>query len=46
VTHPGNVKMPFALTVQILLAQISVSAFEDSREEPEFVVFTEGGHVD
>ena len=36
-SHAGNVEMPFALPVQILLAQIAVPALEQDREESKFV---------
>jgi hypothetical protein len=37
--------MSFALPVQILLAQITVPALENRREQSEFVFFTERGHL-
>ncbi len=43
--HAGNVKMPLALPVQILLAQISVPALENRCQQSEFVFFTQLGHL-
>lgn len=45
VPHPGNVKVTFALAIKILLAQIAVPALEDDREQTQFILFAERGHV-
>jgi hypothetical protein len=37
-------KMAFALAIQILLAEISVPAFQEEREEAEFIFFAQFGH--
>ena len=44
VAHPGNVKMPFALAIQILLAQIAMPALEQDGQEAQFIFFAQGGH--
>jgi hypothetical protein len=44
VAHSGNVKMPFALAIQILLAQIAMPALEQDREQTQFVFFIKSGH--
>ena len=44
VSHPGNVKMTFALTIQILLAQVGVTTFEHDGEESKLVLFSQSGH--
>jgi hypothetical protein len=38
-------EMSFALPVQVLLAQISVPALENRRQQPEFVFFSQRGHL-
>ena len=42
--HAGNVKVTFALAIQILLAQIAVPAFEQDREQTQFIFLAERGH--
>jgi hypothetical protein len=42
--HPGNVEMSFALTIQILLAQVAVPALEKDREKAQLIFFAESGH--
>ncbi len=44
VTHPGNVKVTFALTIQILLSQIRVPALQNRFEKPKLIFFAERGH--
>jgi hypothetical protein len=39
------VKMSFALTIKILLAQISVAALQHDAEETELIFFAQGGHT-
>ena len=38
--------MAFALSIEILLAQIPMPAFQEEREEAKFVVVTESGHAE
>jgi hypothetical protein len=38
-------KMALALAIQILLAQISMPAFQEQSEEAEFIFFAQSGHV-
>ena len=45
VAHAGNVEMPFALPVQVLLAQISVPALEDRGQQSEFIFLAQRGHL-
>ena len=44
-SHSGNVEMSFALAIQILLAQIAMPAFEQDREQAQFIFFAQNGHV-
>jgi hypothetical protein len=44
VAHPGNVKVTFALTIQILLSQIRVPALQNGCEKAELIFFAERGH--
>ena len=39
--HAGNVEVPFALAIQVLLAQIAVPAFEQDGEKAEFIFFAQ-----
>ncbi len=36
--------MPFALAIQILLAQIAMPAFQQDGEETQFIFFAQNGH--
>jgi hypothetical protein len=36
--------MPFALPIQILLAQIAMPALEQNRKQAQLIVFAKGGH--
>ena len=44
VTHSGNVKVTFALTIQILLSQICMPALQNGCEKAELIFFAERGH--
>jgi len=44
VAHPGNVKVTFALTIQILLSQIRVPALQNGCEKAELIFFAKRGH--
>ena len=42
VAHPGNVKVPLALAIEILFAQIAVAALEQDGEKAKFVFVAQG----
>ena len=44
VAHAGHVEMPFALAIQILLAQITMPTLEENGEEAQLVFFAQSGH--
>ena len=43
--HSGNVKVAFALAIQILLAQIGMPALEHDREKAQFIFFAQLRHT-
>ena len=45
VAHAGNMKMTFALTIQILLAQIAMPAFQEKGEKAQLIFFAQRGHL-
>jgi hypothetical protein len=45
VSHPGHMKVPLALTIQVLLAQIGVPALQNRFEETNLIFFAERGHT-
>jgi hypothetical protein len=45
VAHARNVKMTFALAIQILFAKIAMPAFQEERKEAQLVFFAQFGHV-
>ena len=45
VTHSGNMKMSLTLTIQILLAQVSVAAFQHRGQEPQFIFLAQRRHT-
>ena len=44
-THSRRVKMAFALSIQTLLAQIGVPAFEHDRQQPQLIFFAQFRHT-
>ena len=45
VSHPGDMEVAFALTIQILLAQIRMPAFQHGGEKPQFFFFAQRWHT-
>ncbi len=43
--HAGNVKVTFALAIQILLAQIGVPALEHDLEKAQLIFFAQLRHT-
>jgi hypothetical protein len=44
VAHSGNMEMTLALTVEILLAEITMPAFQQQGEEAQLIFFAQRGH--